>query len=169
MMDDYPVIGYGVGKSTTSDTIPREKVVLTVLLSRAKSELLEMFNEGLKEMKRTGEYDKIIGTYVKDGNEAKEEAANLRLLASCKTTGNNCYTVLWMTILLTLISFVLALIGVIFGLFSVSPIKALRVLSTIYVDLIRGIPLMVLAFFIYFGLPGVLGFNIPVFIAGLSH
>jgi len=73
-----------------------------------------------------------------------------------------------MTILLTLISFVLALIvGVIFGLFSVSPIKALRVLSTIYVDLIRGIPLMVLAFFIYFGLPGVLGFNIPVFIAGI--
>lgn len=73
-----------------------------------------------------------------------------------------------MTILLTLISFVLALIvGVIFGLFSVSPIKALRVLSTIYVDLIRGIPLMVLAFFIYFGLPGVLGFTIPVFIAGI--
>ncbi len=34
--------------------IPREKVVLTVLLSKkAKSELLEMFNEGLKEMKRT--------------------------------------------------------------------------------------------------------------------
>ena len=28
-------------------------------------ELLEMFNEGLKEMKRAGEYDKIIGTYVK--------------------------------------------------------------------------------------------------------
>ncbi|MGT9115668.1 amino acid ABC transporter permease, partial [Enterococcus faecalis] len=75
---------------------------------------------------------------------------------------------LWMTILLTLISFVLALIvGVIFGLFSVSPIKALSVLSTIYVDLIRGIPLMVLAFFIYFGLPGVLGFNIQVFIAGI--
>ena len=74
---------------------------------------------------------------------------------------------LWMTILLTLISFVLALIvGVIFGLFSVSPIKALRVLSTIYVDLIRGIPLMVLAFFIYFGLLVCL---YPVFIAGLSH
>ena len=53
-----------------------------------------MFNEGLKEMKRTGEYDKIIGTYVKDGNEAKKkQLTNLRLLASCKTTGNNCYTV----------------------------------------------------------------------------
>ncbi len=74
-----------------------------------------------------------------------------------------------MTILLTLISFVLAFNcrRYFFGLFSVSPIKALRVLSTIYVDLIRGIPLMVLAFFIYFGLPGVLGFNIPVFIAGI--
>lgn len=32
-----------------------------------------MFNEGLKEMKCIGEYDKIIGIYVKDGNEVKEE------------------------------------------------------------------------------------------------
>ncbi|MGK0612251.1 ABC transporter permease subunit, partial [Enterococcus faecalis] len=55
----------------------------------------------------------------------------------------------------------------IFGLFSVSPNKFLRALSTIYVDIIRGIPLMVLSFFIYFGMPGLLGFNIPVFLAGI--
>ncbi|MGQ4818504.1 ABC transporter permease subunit, partial [Enterococcus faecium] len=109
-------------------------------------ELLEMFNEGLKEMKRTGEYDKIIGTYVKDGNEAKEETADeSTFVGFMQNNWKQLLHGLWMTILLTLISFVLALIvGVIFGLFSVSPIKALRVLSTIYVDLIRGIPLMVL-------------------------
>ena len=75
---------------------------------------------------------------------------------------------LWKTILLTLISFALALIvGIIFGLFSVAPIRALRTLATIYVDIIRGIPMMVLAFFIFFGLPGILGFTIPDFIAGI--
>lgn len=96
MMDDYPVIGYGVAQNQPLATpIPREKVVLTVLLSKGQNpELLEMFNEGLKEMKRTGEYDKIIGTYVKMATKPKKkQLTNLRLLASCKTTGNNCYTV----------------------------------------------------------------------------
>ncbi|BAK21139.1 glutamine ABC transporter, glutamine-binding protein/ permease protein [Melissococcus plutonius ATCC 35311] len=75
---------------------------------------------------------------------------------------------LWVTIELTLLSFIFSLIiGVILGLFSVSTIKVLRIIASIYVDIIRGIPLMVLAFFIYFGLPGILGFNIPVFIAGV--
>ena len=149
MMDDYPVIGYGVAQNQPLATpIPREKGG----------------SYGF-----AGEYDKIIGTYVKDGNEAKEETADeSTFVGFMQNNWKQLLHGLWMTILLTLISFVLALIvGVIFGLFSVSPIKALRVLSTIYVDLIRGIPLMVLAFFIYFGLPGVLGFNIPVFIAGI--
>lgn len=172
MMDDYPVIGYGVAQNQPLATpIPREKggSYGFAVKKGQNPELLEMFNEGLKEMKRTGEYDKIIGTYVKDGNEAKEETADeSTFVGFMQNNWKQLLHGLWMTILLTLISFVLALIvGVIFGLFSVSPIKALRVLSTIYVDLIRGIPLMVLAFFIYFGLPGVLGFNIPVFIAGI--
>ena len=36
-----------------------------------------------------------------------------------------------------------------FGLFSVAPIRALRTIASIYVDIIRGIPMMVLAF-LYF-------------------
>ena len=31
-------------------------------------ELLQMFNEGLKELKRTGEYDKIINKYISTDN-----------------------------------------------------------------------------------------------------
>ena len=119
MMDDYPVIGYGVAQNQPLATpIPREKVVLTVLLSKGQNpELLEMFNEGLKEMKRTGEYDKIIGTYVKDGNEAKEETADeSTFVGFMQNNWKQLLHGLWMTILLTLISFVLALIvGVILG------------------------------------------------------
>ena len=68
-----------------------------------------MFNEGLKEMKRTGEYDKIIGTYVKDGNEAKEETADeSTFVGFMQNNWKQLLHGLWMTILLTLISFVLA-------------------------------------------------------------
>ena len=57
---------------------------------------------------------------------------------------------------LALVSFALALVlGVIFGLFRVSPVRGLRTFAGIYIDIIRGIPMMVLAFFIssaYLGL-----------------
>ena len=58
------------------------------------------------------------------------------------------------TMLLTLLSLVFAfIIGLIFGLMNVSKSKILNCIGTIYVDGVRGVPLMVLAFFIYFGVP----------------
>ena len=35
-------------------------------------ELIQMFNEALKEMKRTGEYDEIVGRYIKDGSATEK-------------------------------------------------------------------------------------------------
>ncbi|MBL1225286.1 amino acid ABC transporter substrate-binding protein/permease [Enterococcus sp. BWR-S5] len=170
MMDDYPVIGYGIAQGQPLSTpIPREEGgSYGFAVKKGKNaELVEMFNEGLAELKRTGEYDEIVGKYIKDGS-VENTVDESTFIGMIQNNWKRLLSGLWMTIQLTLISFVLALIlGVIFGLFSVSPVKALRVLATIYVDIIRGIPLMVVAFFIYFGLPGLLGFNIPVFIAGI--
>lgn len=45
------------------------------------------------------------------------------------------------------------IIGLIFGIMNVSKNKFLNAIGTIYVDGIRGVPLIVLAFFIYFGVP----------------
>ncbi|OJG54694.1 His/Glu/Gln/Arg/opine family amino ABC transporter, permease, 3-TM region [Enterococcus haemoperoxidus] len=170
MMDDYPVIGYGVAqKQPLATPIPREeggKYAFAVKKGK-NPELVQMFNEGLAELKRTGEYDEIIGKYVKDGS-SENKVDESTFVGMIQNNWKRLLSGLWMTIQLTLISFILALIvGVLFGLFSASPSKTLRVISTIYVDIIRGIPLMVLAFFIYFGLPGILGFNIPVFLAGI--
>lgn len=171
MMDDYPVIGYGIAQNQPLETpIPREEGgKYGFAVKKGKNpELIEMFNEGLAELKRTGEYDEIISNYVKDGSSTENKVDESTLLGMIQNNWKRLLSGLWMTIQLTLISFVLALIvGVLFGLFSASPSKVLRVISTIYVDIIRGIPLMVLAFFIYFGLPGILGFNIPVFLAGI--
>lgn len=58
------------------------------------------------------------------------------------------------TLLLTVLSLIFAfIIGLIFGIMNVSKIKILNIIGTIYVDGIRGVPLIVLAFFIYFGVP----------------
>ena len=59
------------------------------------------------------------------------------------------------TLKLTGLSLLFAcLIGLLIGLMNVSRSKALRTIAKIYIDLIRGIPLMVLLFFIYFGITG---------------
>ncbi|WP_075491008.1 amino acid ABC transporter substrate-binding protein/permease [Enterococcus thailandicus] len=172
IMDDYPVLGYAIKRGQKIDTpIAKEsggKYAFAVKKGE-NQELLAMFNEGLKELKRTGAYDKIIDKYVATSNESadstKDESTIIGLIK------NNYKPLLrgfWMTIVLALVSFALALVvGVIFGLFSASPIRALRTIATIYVDVIRGIPMMVLAFFIFFGLPGIVGFTIPDFIAGV--
>ena len=58
------------------------------------------------------------------------------------------------TMLLTLLALAFAMvIGMIFALMNVSRSRVLNFFGTIYVDAVRGVPLIVLAFFIYFGVP----------------
>ena len=172
MMDDYPVIGYAIKQGQALETPIKREVggVYAFAVKKGQNqELLQMFNEGLKELKRTGEYDKIINKYISNDSSSKKTKVNeSTIVGLIQNNYKSLLKGLWKTILLTLISFAFALIlGIVFGLFSVAPIRALRALATIYVDIIRGIPMMVLAFFIFFGLPGILGFTIPDFIAGI--
>lgn len=58
------------------------------------------------------------------------------------------------TLLLCLLSLVFAtVIGMIFGLMNVGRSRVLNFIGTVYVDAVRGVPLIVLAYFIYFGIP----------------
>ena len=58
------------------------------------------------------------------------------------------------TLLLCLLSLVFAsIIGMIFGLMNVGRSRVLNFIGTVYVDAVRGVPLIVLAYFIYFGIP----------------
>ncbi|MEA4972735.1 putative glutamine ABC transporter permease protein GlnM [bioreactor metagenome] len=77
------------------------------------------------------------------------------------------------TMLLTLLSLIFAfIIGLVFGLMNVSKNKVLNFIGTVYVDAIRGVPLIVLAYFIYFGIPagikatGIVGFKLSALQAG---
>ena len=49
--------------------------------------------------------------------------------------------------------FFACILGLIFGLLSVVKNRACNAVSTIFVDVIRGVPMIVLAFMIYFGVP----------------
>lgn len=60
---------------------------------------------------------------------------------------------LLVTIEISVISLIIAVIlGIIFGVFSISRSKILKTLATIYLYIIRGTPLMVQALIIYFGI-----------------
>ncbi len=64
---------------------------------------------------------------------------------------------LLLTVEMALLSLIFAsIIGVIFGLFTVSKNKVLKLISGIYIGFIRGTPLLVQTFIIYFGLAQVL-------------
>ncbi len=58
------------------------------------------------------------------------------------------------TLLLALCGlFFACILGMIFGLMSVVKSKPLNIIAQIFVDLIRGVPMIVLAYFIFFGVP----------------
>lgn len=75
---------------------------------------------------------------------------------------------LGMTLFITVIAMLIALvIGSIIGFFSISKNKVLKTISRWFVDIIRGTPLLVQAFFIFFGIPSVLNFKINAVVAGI--
>lgn len=58
------------------------------------------------------------------------------------------------TLLLALCGlFFACILGLIFGLMSVFKSRICNAISTVFVDVIRGVPMIVLAFFVYFGVP----------------
>ena len=58
------------------------------------------------------------------------------------------------TLLLALCGlFFACILGLVFGILSVLKNRACNILATVFVDIIRGVPMIVLAYFIFFGLP----------------
>ena len=70
------------------------------------------------------------------------------------TYGPLLLTAMGQTLLLALWGlFFGCILGIIFGLSSVVDNKVSRIISKIYVNVIRGVPLIVLAFFVFYGVP----------------
>ncbi|WP_394283205.1 amino acid ABC transporter permease [Frisingicoccus sp.] len=91
-----------------------------------------------------------------------------------KTYGNMLLSSLGNTLLLTLLALIFAMIiGLIFALMNVGKNRVFNFIGTVYVDAVRGVPLIVLAYFIYFGVPqgikmiGFTNFKLPALQAGV--
>ena len=60
------------------------------------------------------------------------------------------------------------LIGIIVALARLSDVKVLRWLGNVYVDFIRGTPLLIQIFLVYFALPSIIGHRVDAFFAAIS-
>lgn len=68
--------------------------------------------------------------------------------------GGMLLTAMGRTLLLTMLGlFFACIIGLIFGIMGVVKNRVCNVIAQIFVDIIRGVPMIVLAFFIFFGIP----------------
>ncbi len=86
------------------------------------------------------------------------------MIGIVSTYGNLLLAAMGQTLLLALCGlFFACILGLIFGLLSVVKNRACNIVSIIFVDAIRGVPMIVLAFYIYLGMPAlfnsILGFN----------
>ncbi len=59
------------------------------------------------------------------------------------------------------------ILGAIFGLMKLSPSWIVRKIAGLYIETIRGTPMLVQAMFLYFGLPMAFGFRLPAMGAGV--
>ncbi|MFV9875932.1 MAG: amino acid ABC transporter permease [Rickettsiales endosymbiont of Dermacentor nuttalli] len=58
-------------------------------------------------------------------------------------------------------------VATILTIFSFSHIKLLKLFSKLYVSIFRGTPLLVQLSIVYFGIPGLTGYKMPTFLAGV--
>lgn len=169
VFDDYPVLLYGIAQGNGLKTVTEKEAGASYGFAVSKgqnAELLSMFNAGLANVKASGQYDQIIDTYLGEG--AQTAQGGNTFFSLLRDSFPLLMEGLWLTIVLTVVSLAIAVVlGLIFGFFRVSTSRILRGIGVTYVDIFRGTPLIVQAFFIYFGIPAALDFKMPAITAGI--
>ncbi|MCT2043176.1 ABC transporter substrate-binding protein/permease [Pseudoclavibacter alba] len=164
--EDAPVLQYGIKEGLELKTVtdPEKGGELGFAVNKGENaELLRMFNDGLAAAKDTGVYDLILDRYLKAEDKTDNSFFGLVAAAMPMLLQGLLYT-----LIATALSLVFGmLLGIFFGFLKISKSRILRVLATIYVDIFRGTPVLVQAFFFYFGLPAVTGVQFDALTAGV--
>ncbi|MDJ0318146.1 amino acid ABC transporter substrate-binding protein/permease [Arthrobacter antibioticus] len=167
VFDDYPVLAYGVSQNNGLKIVTEKEQGSSYGFAVNKGqnpELLAAFDAGLSNLKANGEYDKILDKYLAK-SEVAEQVSFFQLV---KDSFPALMKGLWLTMVATVLSLAIALVlGILFGFFKVAESRILRGIATTYVSIFRGTPLLVQAFFFYFGLPQMTGQPIDVLSAGV--
>ncbi|HEM6190930.1 TPA: ABC transporter substrate-binding protein/permease [Streptococcus suis] len=163
LMDDEAVLLYAIQQGRDFATpIPGEKSgeYGFAVKKGTNPELIEMFNNGMAALVASGKYDEILNKYFNTTEETNTTTTTVdetTIVGLLKNNYGQLLSGLGITIGLALLSFAIAIvIGIIFGMFAVSPVKALRVTASVFVDVVRGIPLMIVAAFIFWGIPNLI-------------
>ncbi|MBY5034878.1 ABC transporter substrate-binding protein/permease [Streptococcus gallolyticus] len=166
LMDDEAVLRYAIQQGRNFDTpLAGEKSgeYGFAVKKGSNPELIQMFNNGLAALVKSGKYDEILNKYFNDSSDAGSSSKSSStvdestILGLLKNNHGQLLSGLGITVGLALLSFAIAIvIGVIFGMFAVSPFKSLRVISSVFVDVVRGVPLMIVAAFIFWGIPNLI-------------
>jgi polar amino acid transport system substrate-binding protein len=166
--DDYPVLRYGEKQNNGLKVVtePEEGAPYGFAVSKGKNEeLLQKFNAGLANIKASGEYQSIRDKYLDENAETAESLGRFELIVkSLPALLKGLGKTLWYTLVSLFFAFIL---GLIFAFMKVGRNKILRGIAMAFVDFFRGIPLLVLAYFIYFGVPQAFGFTMPLFLAAI--
>lgn len=168
VIEDYPVMAYAIqqGLELRFPTEPEEGSSYGFAVNKGQNpELLEMFNTGLVNIRENGTYEEITEKYLGESPEAVADSGFFGLFSQ---NFGRLMAGLGRTIILTFIAFAISLLaGTVIGLFSATPSRLLNSIADIYVTILRGIPLIVLAFFMYFTIPQMFNIQISAFTAGV--
>jgi polar amino acid transport system substrate-binding protein len=175
--EDQPVMQYGIatGLALKIITKPAKSGSYGIAIAKADTQLQKQVNDGIKKLKANGKYDKIVAKYLGSGSTKSQKSKNAAttetdhsFLGLLKTNSGTLMSGLGETLLLTLVAIVCAtVVGILIGLLGVIPNKFAQGAATTFIYIFRGLPLMVLALFIYTGIPSLTGTKIPAFIAGI--
>ncbi|MFF2890270.1 ABC transporter substrate-binding protein/permease [Paenibacillus sp. NPDC057967] len=134
------------------------------------SALVETFNGVLEEMKTSGQVDAIVDKWF--ATEREPQADNFLNLNFGILKGYIPYMLkgVYVTLLFTLVSAAFGFIwGTILSLFKISGIKPLEWFATAYTSVLRGTPLLLQLFLIYYATPQLFQYDIsPLMAAGLA-
>ena len=169
-IEDAPVIAYAIKNGNLRLKLIGEKLETSqtgfAVKKGKNAELLAAFNRGLASLKSSGKYQSILDKYIGEDAEASAQNSFFGQLAE---NGPALLSGLGTTLWIALISVALALIlGIILGLLRVQANPWLSGIAAVYVDLMRGVPLIVLSFFIYFGIPQMTGVRFSSAVAGIT-
>lgn len=173
--EDYPVMSYGIKNGIALKIVSKQHHAGDYGFAVKKGQnaaLLRKFNAGLAAIKADGTYQRILNRYLhaKESTITGETASSRTFLGLLTQNLGTIGSGLGTTLELTVLAIILAtLLGLILGVLGVMPGRVGPTISSTLIYLFRGMPLMVLAFFIYIGIPNLIGhgFKIPAFVAGL--
>lgn len=152
--EDAPVLQYGIASGNVPLKIvtdPEPGADYGFAVNKGENaELLDMFNAGLDAAMESGAYQQIIDRYLANEEEAQGTSFFALVANAMPALLQGLGFTLWATFLSIIFAMVL---GIVFGILKLSSNWFLRGLAGAYVNIFRGTPVIVQAFFFYFGVP----------------